>query len=314
MNIIFFGSSQFAVPSLEAILDKGHTVSCVVTRPDRKKDRGMHFKPMPVKLVAQNRKLKIYQPQDVNSQEAVELLGKIKPDLFVVIAYGKFLSQELLELPKILSINLHASLLPIYRGAAPINWAMINGEEVTGVSVIKMTREMDAGPIISQKKTVISADEDALQLEQRLSRLGAELLLDVIEDLSLNNHKLIEQDSQKVSFAPKIKKGNGQINWSAKSRQVFNLVRGVAGWPGAFTYYKGKLLKIYKASVSDALYQKQDVLPGEVLDISKEGLVVNTGSGALVILQLQPEGKRVMSAQEFISGHKISPGEILGKK
>ncbi|MBU1998185.1 MAG: methionyl-tRNA formyltransferase, partial [Candidatus Omnitrophica bacterium] len=153
-----------------------------------------------------------------------------------------------------------------------------------------------------------------LQLEQRLSRLGAELLLDVIEDLSLNNHKLIEQDSQKVSFAPKIKKGNGQINWSAKSRQVFNLVRGVAGWPGAFTYYKGKLLKIYKASVSDALYQKQDVLPGEVLDISKEGLVVNTGSGALVILQLQPEGKRVMSAQEFISGHKISPGEILGKK
>ncbi|MCX5703810.1 MAG: methionyl-tRNA formyltransferase, partial [Candidatus Omnitrophica bacterium] len=250
MNIVFFGSDNFAVFPLKALIASGYRISCVVTQPDRRKGRGLAVGPTAVKLAAQGAELKIYQPNEVNSTGAVKFLKALGPDLFVVIAYGQILSQEILDIPKIFSINVHASLLPKYRGAAPINWAIINAETATGITVIKMVKSMDAGAIIQQQKLEIGNDEDSIMLEDKLSKLAAEVLIDSLKSIENNGYKLTPQDEADASLAPKLKKEDGLVIWSKPARQIHNLVRGCLGWPGAFTYYRGKLLKIYKVRVS----------------------------------------------------------------
>jgi methionyl-tRNA formyltransferase len=314
MNIVFFGSSQFAAPALKALIGSGHEISCVVTQPDSQKGRGLRLAETAVKKVAQEANLKIYQPQRINTAEALRLLKGLKPDLFVVVAYGQILSKGLLEIPKIFSINVHASLLPRYRGAAPINWAIINGERKSGITIIRMTEEMDAGAILLQRATDILGQDTAVTLAEKLSDLGANLLLDSLRLIRDNKINLILQNEAEASFAPKLKKEDGLICWNKAAREVHNQIRGCLNWPGAFTYYKGNLLKIYKATVKASGHQGIAVSAGEIVGVAKEGISVATGKDNLVIEELQMEGRRRMEAGEFIAGHKISAGERFYKK
>jgi methionyl-tRNA formyltransferase len=314
MNIIFFGSSQFAVSSLKALSASGQKISCVVTQPDRPKGRGLALAPTPISRLAGELGLKIYQPKQINNDEVINFLKTLSADLFIVIAYGQILSQEILDIPKIFALNVHASLLPKYRGAAPINWAIIKGEKTSGITIIKMVKEMDAGPIILQESIKIDAEDTAITLEDKLSSQAAKLLLDSLILVEKNNYNLSLQDEDKVSFAAKLKKEDGRINWNESSNEIYNLIRGCIPWPGAFTYYQGKLLKIYKAKVIRLSGYQVIRRPGEIIEVSHEGITVVTGEGSLIIEELQIEGKRRMKSEEFIAGHKINIGEMLGKK
>ncbi len=314
MNIIFFGSGEFAVSSLKALLYSQHKILCVVTRPDRKKGRGLHLGATAVKELAGEFRLKVYQPEKINNAQAIKFLKDLKPDLFIVISYGQILSQEVLEIPKIFAINAHASLLPKYRGAAPINWSLINGDTQTGITVIKMTPDMDAGPVMLQKKVDVAEQETALTLTDKLSQAAADSLVEVLPLIENNNYRLQAQDEDKVSFAPKLKKEDGLIDWSRDARGICNLIRGCLVWPGAFTYYKDKLLKIYRAESRRVETHKSRRIYGQIIEVSGEGIIVATGKDDLIIEELQIEGKRRMGAQEFIRGHKLSTGEIFAKK
>lgn len=312
MDIVFFGSSQFAVPSLKAIIKNGCNISCVVTQPDRKKGRGLHLEGTVVKSAALEYGLKIHLPERINSAEQVKFLKNLKPDIFVVISYGQILAQEILDIPNILAVNAHASFLPGYRGAAPINWALIKGEETTGVTIIKMTKEMDSGPIIMQERAGIDDDDTAKTLEDRLSQTASQLLISSLKLIEGGKYDLTEQDEKKATFAPKLKKEDGLINWKMAARDIYNLIRGCAGWPGAFTFYKGRLFKIHKVKISSQVRKFVSSSSGEIMNISKEGIVIAIGKDNLIIEELQIEGERRMKVGEFIAGHKILPGEILG--
>ena len=315
MRIIFFGSSKFALPFLKKLIESGHEVVCVVTQPDKKGGRGMHLSITPVKDTAEQFGLKIYQPSNVKAQEVREYLKRFSVDLFVVIAYGQILPQEILDIPKFFSVNVHASLLPKYRGAAPLNWAIINGEKVTGVTVIKMDSSMDTGPIISQEKVLLNEIDTAQSLGEKLSNIGSELLLDTIKSIEIGNFKLTPQNASEATLAPKMKKENGMIDWGGSAEEVFNLVRGCAGWPGTFTYFEGKLLKIFKIKVGSRVSESGTLrVPGEIMGVSKDGVVVATGMGNLIIQELQLEGKKRINAEEFETGNKIMIGMVLGKK
>jgi len=314
MNIVFFGSSKFAGSSLKALLTSKHKVTCVLTQPDREKGRGLHFAGTVIKIIALESGIRIYQSFNVNDSDTVKFLKDLDPDLFIVIAYGQILSQKILDIPKIFSINIHASLLPKYRGAAPINWAIIKGEKTTGITVIKMTKEMDAGPIIQQKEIEINNDDTSITLEDKLSHFAAQLLLATLSSIEDNNYNLMPQDKNNVSFAPKLKKEDGRIDWNKPACDIYNLIRGCISWPGAFSYYNGKLLKIYKAKASFCVPEFLSSVAGKIISVSKEGIVVATGKDNLIIEELQIEGKRRMKVGEFIAGHKILPGEILGQK
>jgi len=313
MNIVFFGSSNFAVPSLQALAKTKHNISCVLTQPDKEKGRGLHIEGTAIKAAADTLGLKVYQPEKINTIETANFLKSLNVDLFVVASYGQILSQEVLDVPKIFSINLHASLLPKYRGAAPINWAIIKGEKATGVTVMKMERRMDAGPIILQKTIGILNEDTEIGLQDKLSNLAAELLLECLISIEDKNYKLKEQDEAGVSFAPKLKKNDGAIDWHKSAEEINNLIRGCMNWPGAFTYYKGKLLKIYKAKAFESLSPSVLQSPGGIVQVSKEGIIVATGGDVLMIKELQIESKRMMRVEEFIAGHKIRAGEVFSK-
>lgn len=312
MNIIFFGSSAFGLSSLQALLDKGHNISCVVTQPDRRKGRGMRLAETPVKDFAVRHKISIYQPREINTSEAVNFLNKFNPDIFVVAAYGQILSKQILNIPRLMPINIHGSLLPFYRGAAPINRAIINGETKTGITIIKMTEQMDAGPIILQEEIAINEKDTFTEIEAGLSELAGDLIITSIDLIERNECLLIPQDKNKVSFAPKLKKDDGLINWKKNAKDIYNLIRGCIVWPGAFTYYKGKILKILEAKYSVSVNTTVGLAPGQIADVSKDGITVITGEGYLIIKRLQIEGKRQMTVPEFIAGHKIQIGEFVG--
>ncbi|MFH0855159.1 MAG: methionyl-tRNA formyltransferase [Candidatus Omnitrophota bacterium] len=319
MKIVFFGSSRFAVPSLEALIKSRYEVCCVVTQPDKKKGRHLHLGFTDVKSLANKAGLRVFQPVSINSSDSIGYLRNLSADVFVIVAYGQILSQEALLLAKIFPINIHASLLPKYRGAAPINWAVINGEKNTGITVIKVTRKMDSGPLLMQKEMPISETDDSETLEDKLRRLGAKLLVDVLKEIEKKSFKLILQDEKQVISAPKLKKATGYIDWGRSADEIYNKVRGCLPWPGAFTYYKGKLLKIYKAEIIPRGHHLQDPLarggadnkPGTVLKADKQSLEVAAGEGSLLIKELQLEGARRMPAADFIAGHRIKPGEEL---
>jgi methionyl-tRNA formyltransferase len=310
MNIVFFGSSNFSVNFLDSILSSGQKVQAVATRPDKPKGRHLILSPTPVKELAVKNNLKLFQPEDVNANDSIDFLSSLKPDLFVVVAYGEILSHKILEIPRIFSVNVHASLLPKYRGAAPINWALINGEKLSGITIIKMIEELDAGPVVLQKIIPIDDDDNAYTLEEKLSRHGAHSLLEALEKIKNNNFSLIAQNDAEVSFAPKLNKKAGFITWSQSATGIRNLIRGCMGWPDAFTYFKGKQLKIFKVSVVP--FDANKYHPGEVVSAGKEGLLVATGKDCVLIEELQIEGRRRMSAEEFLTGHKIYSGDKMG--
>jgi methionyl-tRNA formyltransferase len=300
------------VPSLEALIRGNHEILCVVTQPDRKKGRHLLLEGTVVKAIAKKNKFTILQPDKINSSEAANALRSFNADLFVVIAYGQILSRELLSIPKVMAVNLHASLLPKYRGAAPISRALISGENETGVTVIKMEEKMDAGGIIAQKRLIIDGDDNAQSLEDKLSTVGAHCLTEAIALIQKGGYRLMAQDDGLVTFAPKLRKEDGLIDWNKSATSINNLIRGCMLWPGAFTYFNNKLLKIYKSKVLGI--PSSDYTAGQIVNVSKDHLTVATAEDCLEVLELQIEGKRKMTSEEFISGHHIRTGQIFAKK
>ena len=306
MKIIFFGSSEFAVPVLEALKVK-EEVSLVVTQPDRKKGRTLKLSHTPVKETALRLGIKTFQPDSVNTKDSIEYLKKSNADIFIVVSFGQILSGEVLALPKLYSLNVHASLLPKYRGAAPINQAIASGEKETGVTIIKMDERMDEGDIALKETVVIDERDDAVTLSARLSKKGAELLLKAIDSIKIKKINLLRQDDSLATYAPKLKKEDGLIDWCLSADEIYNRIRAFLPWPGCFTHWNEKILKIWKARSIKTVDSGSK--PGTVLEVKKGTIIVNTGKGAIAIEELQLQGKRRMNVEEFIAGHKdMLPG------
>jgi methionyl-tRNA formyltransferase len=307
MRITFIGSGDIGVPTLSA-LAQGHSVIAVFTRPDRPAGRGHLLRATPIKEAAQKLGLEIHQPESVNSPESLRLIEEFEPEAIIVASYGEILSGELLQIPQRGAINLHASLLPKYRGAAPIEWAIIRGERETGITTFLMDEGMDTGDILVQRRIPIEDDDTAGSLKAKLAQVGAEAMLETLEGLGKGTLKPQPQDHSQATYAPKLKKELGRLDWSRPSRELFNLIRGLNPAPGAFTFFRGKRLKVHRGWVIDLDYQGQ---LGEVVSID-EGLIVKTGDGALELLEVQPEARARMGGMDFVRGYKVTKGDQLG--
>ena len=310
MKIIFFGTGRFGTIALEKLIESEHEVMAVVTQPDREKGRGLKVQSSPIKQFINQPgfDIELLQPEKVSDSEFVNYVKAKEADVFVVIDYGQFLNKDLLEAPKKGCINLHPSLLPKYRGAAPVNWAVLNGDKETGNTIIKLTERMDAGKIIIQEKTPIYNEENAFALSERLSKNGADLVLKALEMIEKNKESLKEQDESEASYAPRLEKKQGEIKWKDTAQEIVNKVRGMQPWPGAYTYLNGKMLKVLKAQVITDIEDKGE--PGFVCD--RKRFVVLSGEGAVEVEEVQAEGKRAMNRDEFLRGQKIEEGTILG--
>lgn len=314
MKIIFFGSGNFAISALERLLSAGYEICGVVTQPDRKAGRHLKVVPTPVKSYCEKHNLSLFQPEALANQEARDYLKKINADLFVVVSYGKLIPKRIIELPKIFSVNVHASLLPKYRGAAPINRAIMNAEEETGISIIKMNEFMDRGEIILQKTVKISHTDDAQTLSAALAKLAADAVIEALDLIKNKKYTLKKQNEKEATLALKLIREDGLIDWSKNSKALFNQIRGLIPWPGAYTYFGAKLLKVWKALYFDFKNDKLNSLlkPGEVSDITPEGISVCCKDGTLLIQEVQLASSRRMPAYIFALGHKIKSGDVLG--
>lgn len=303
------GTPEFAVPSLKALIESGDEVVAVVTQPDKPKGRGLEITPPPVKILAQKYGIPVLQPQKIKTEEFLKQLEELRPDIICVVAYGKILPKGILELPRYGCINVHASLLPKYRGAAPINWAIIRGEKVTGITTMKMDEGMDTGDILLQREVPIEDEDTAETLSHKLSLTGAEVLIETLNLLKEGRLKPIPQNHSQATYAPMLKKEDGEIDWGKTAEEIKNLVRGTLPWPGAYTFLDNKILKVYKVRVVEGQGK-----PGEVIKSDKETLRVATGENALDILELQIEGGKRLDTATFLRGRKIREGTILGRK
>ena len=312
MRIVFMGTPDFAVPSLKALIEAGHEVCGVFTQPDKPKNRGMRLQKSPVKEYALSNGIPVFQPAKLRDGEAFATLAELNPELIVVAAYGKLLPVDILTLPRFGCVNVHSSLLPKYRGAAPINWAILNGEEETGVTIMYMAEGMDTGDILAQRSTPIGIDENAEQLFERLAHLGSELLIKVVDQIGNGTVKAVPQDDSLSSHAPMLSREQSPLDWSKTARQLHDQVRGLHPWPAATAVLDGIRCKVLRTALSgEALGEA----PGTVIHSGKKGLAVVCGDGKLLeILELQPDGKKAMAASAFLMGHPIPAGTILTKQ
>ncbi len=309
LRLVFMGTPEFAASILQKLIDRGEQLVAAVTQPDRPKGRGQKLVAPPVKLLADGHGIPVLQPARVRAPEFVDAMREIQPDLIVVAAFGQILPQALLEVPRYGCINVHASLLPRYRGAAPINWCIINGETETGVTIMQMNAGLDTGDMLLKRATPIGPDEDAQLLHDRLAAIGADALGEAL-DLLVEGRLIPEkQDDLLANYAPMLKKEDGFIDWNREPAAIMNLVRGLNPWPGAYTVLDGKMLKIYRCRVTDGRGT-----PGTVLLADRSGVVVACREGGLVIEELQLEGKKRLPARDFLAGYNIKPGAILGKR
>jgi len=310
MKVVFMGTPDFAVPSLKALIESGYIVEAVVTQPDKPKGRGYKISYPPVKEVAISNNIPVLQPEKIkNNYEFYNELKNYNPDVIVVVAYGKILPKEILELPRFGCINVHASLLPKYRGAAPINWAIINGEKQTGITIMYMEEKLDAGDIILQELVGIEEDDTAGILHDKLAFLGSKLLVKALGLMESGKAMRIPQKEEEATYAPMIDREITEIKWVKSSKEIVNLIRGLNPFPGAHTYYKDELIKIWRAaSVDNADYGK----PGEIVELGRDYILVSCGKGGLKILELQREGKKKLSAGEFLRGISIKVGDFFG--
>lgn len=302
------GTPQFAATSLEAIVQSGFPVGLVVTQPDRRKGRGRKMVPPPVKLSAERFGIRTLQPESVLNPELVDAASRVKPDILVVVAFGQILPKSLLDLPRLGAMNIHASLLPKYRGPAPIQWALINGDHETGVTSIQMDEGLDTGDILLRKKTIIQPDDTSETLHNRLAELGAQILIETLTGLTENKILPEPQDHAKASYAPMLKKEDGRIDWHRSAREIESLIRGTTPWPGAFTFHNGKRLKIFQAH---AIPSNCEQAPGSVLKSFPDELHLATGEGVLSILEIQSESGKRLPIEVFLRGYRISPGSIM---
>lgn len=309
MKIIYMGTPDFAVAPLEAIIKAGHEVTAVVTQPDKQKGRGKEVQMTPVKVCALSHNIPVLQPVKIKAPEAVSELSRYPADVFVVAAFGQFLSEEILTMPRFGCVNIHASLLPAYRGAAPIQWAVINGEERTGVTAQQMAKGMDTGDILLKKEVTIATDETGESLHDKLMEAGAELIVEVLPLIERGELTPVKQEEALVSYAPKLTKEMGLLNFDKDAVSLERLIRGLNSWPSAYTIYKGKTLKIWEAQV---LSDNQGKAPGEIMEVGREYFDVAAKEGSLRVRSVQLEGKKRMSVKDFLLGYEISPGMKLG--
>ncbi len=309
-SLVFMGTPEFALPSLEALLAAGAPILLVVTQPDRPKGRGRKVVAPPVKQLAQSRGLPVYQPESVRSPEAIERIAGLAPACIVVVAYGQILPAGILEFASLGAVNVHASLLPKYRGPAPIHWALIHGESETGVTTMLMDTGMDTGGILLQKKVNIQPDETAGSLHDRLAGEGAPLLVETLELLKRRTLKPRTQDESRVSYAPLLTGEDGQVDWSADARRICWRIRGLDPWPGGFTWWQGKRLKLFGCRPLPLATRAE---PGTVVKAEKQGLQVAAGEGAVLIEVLQLEGRRPLSVADFLRGYSLQVETKFGE-
>ena len=305
MRIVFMGTPDFAVPSLEALLAAGHEVCGVFTQPDKPKNRGMKLLPPPVKVAAQSHDIPVFQPTQLRDGSALEELRTLAPELIVVAAYGRILPQEILDLPPKGCINVHSSLLPRYRGAAPINWAVVNGDKETGVTIMKVAPELDAGDILGQVSTPIDPEETVETVHDRLAGLGGELLVKVVEEIAAGTVQAVPQDPELVTYAPMLSRSLAPIDWSQSANAIHNKVRGLVPWPATSTdVFSKEPVKVFAVAETGEHTGKT---PGTVLAARPEGIDVACGDGMVLrILELQAPGSRRMAAADYLRGHPIT--------
>ncbi len=311
MKVLFMGTPDFAAGILSSICEKSHhEVVCVITQPDRPKGRSKALVACPVKEYAENHGISVIQPAKIKQEEEVEKLRKIDADIFVVAAFGQILSKEILDIPRYGCINVHASLLPEYRGAAPIQWAIADGKKVTGVTIQQMNEGVDTGDIISNVEVAISDDETGESLFDRLMIASEDLIVKTLDMIEKGEAEYTPQDESRATYAKILKKEMGLIDFSKSAEEIERTIRAFTPWPGGYTYLDGKMIKILHCMVSD---ESSDKRPGEICSVNKDDITVACGSGCLVITDILPEGKKAMSVHDWMLGRKVACGEIFGR-
>jgi methionyl-tRNA formyltransferase len=308
MRLVFLGTPEFAIPTLEKLVEAGHQVLEVVTQPDRPRGRGQKESAPPVKQAALRLGLPVYQPERIRRPEALERLRALAPDAMVVVGYGQIIPQSVIDIPPHGIFNVHASLLPKYRGAAPIQWAVVNGETRTGVTIMRIDAGLDTGDMLAKAETEIGIEETAVDLGRRLSVIGAELLVSTLATVEAGTARLEKQDSAQATLAPQLTKEHGRIDWSRPAAEVHNLVRGLQPWPGGHSSFRGQTLNIWRTQPVEGAAA---AAPGAFCGLKP--LTVGCGAGALELLEVQLEGRKRMSGQDFANGHRITLNDKLGE-
>lgn len=309
MKIVYMGTPDFAVPPLEALVRSGYEVAAVVTQPDKPKGRGKTLMPTPVKEEAMKHDIPVYQPLKVREPEFVEILENIAPDIIVVAAFGQIIPKKILDMPKYGCINIHASLLPKYRGAAPIQWAVINGEKVSGVTTMRMDEGLDTGDMILKEEVTLAPDETGGSLFDRLAEVGAKLAVQTLQALEDGTAEFTPQDHEKATQVGMIKKSFGEMDFTKSAVELERLIRGLNPWPGTYTEYQGKTLKIWGATVEDGGDPSK---AGTIVNVKKHSFGIQTKDGILVPTEIQLEGKKRMTAEAFLCGVSLEEGTVLG--
>ena len=311
MKVIFMGTPEFSVGALEALVEAHHQVVLVVTQPDKPKGRGKEMQITPVKACAMKHDIPVFQPVKIKDKEAVETLRRYEADVFVVAAFGQILSEEILNMPKYGCINIHASLLPKYRGAGPIQRVILDGMKETGITIMKMDKGVDTGDMLLQSVVPIDEKETGDSLHDKLAIAGAKLIVEALGKIEEGDIIPVKQNDDDSSYAGMLNKSMGKIDWNKDAVQIERMVRGLNSWPGTYTSYNGKVLKIWESEVCEKEKTLENEVPGTVIAVDKTALYVRTGENALKITQVQLEGKRRMSVKEFLLGCKIEAGEIF---
>jgi len=308
MRLVFLGTPAFAVPTLECVVEAGHDVLAVVTQPDRPRGRGQAPAPPPVKQAALRLGLPVYQPERVRRPEAVERLRELSAQAMVVVGYGQIIPQSVIDLVPLGIINVHGSLLPRYRGAGPVQWAILNGETRTGVTTMRIDAGLDTGEMLRKAETEIGADENAIELGARLAVMGARLLVETLAGLAAGSIVPEKQDAAQATWAPMLKKEDGLIDWARDAAAIHNQVRGLQPWPGAFTTFRGQFLHVWKSRPGPA---SPPSVPGTTHRIANR-LLVGCGSGWLELLEVQMEGRKRLPAADFANGQRLAENEVVG--
>jgi methionyl-tRNA formyltransferase len=311
MVVVFFGTPQFAVPTLRRLLDSPHRVAGVVTQPDRPRGRGQKVTHSPVKALALERGLPVFQPNRLKPPDVADTLRAWQPDLGVVAAYGRIIPEQLLTIPRLGMINVHASLLPRYRGAAPVHRAVINGDRETGVTIMRVVKELDAGGMFAKVTRPIGPDDTSDAVEADLAAMGAELLVTIVDQLAAGTAHEEPQDEAHVTYAPRLTKDEGLIDWTERAVQIHNRIRGLYPWPHAYTFLKGARIILLRSAVRAREEHASATSPGTILAVSSEAVHVATGDGELAITEVQPEGRRAMRVHDFLLGHRLAAGETF---
>lgn len=309
MRIVFMGTPDFAVPSLDILVKNGYEIAAVVTQPDKPKGRGNKLTPPPVKEYAVNNNIPVLQPEKVKTGTFAQELRDIAPDLLVTVAYGRILPQEVLDIPPFGCINVHGSLLPKYRGAAPIQWSVINGDSITGITTMYTDIGMDTGDMLLKREVEIGKNETAGELHDKLSLIGAEVLIETLKELEKGTLVRIPQPADQATYVTMISKETGRIDWSKTMEQIHNLVRGTDPWPGAYTFYKGERMRVWRTELTDL---EKTSKPGEILEVKKEGILVGTGKGNIMLKEIQFDSGKRLKVEQYLAGHSIDKGELLG--